>query len=305
MNHPSLPTQQQCLALHLGSWEGLFIELRPQPDLAAGDLVITHQKRSRIEFEQLHQGNSTAIRQTNTYTGINGNFDAPISDPIRFIYQDFAPGLRFFPDGSFSNGRVQLAPFSDFGIEQGFLWQDQKARLVQQFDPSGSLQAITLIREVRGPWTETAAPPGSSLSQSADPISAQLQPLQGQWSGTAMIMTHQDIIPTLVPATMQIQIRDQALQRDLVFQDRQHTWIGQIEPHRVYDPLRKQSWIGLPHAIWVSSPEQLPIPTKHQDRSFSLELSWCPQPDLYLNLIRQYNRQGSWDSIIWLHLSRA
>ncbi len=160
-----MPTPTQCLALHLGDWQGIFTEWDPLT------WTVRSQKRSLIQFEQLPNG---AIQQSNAYFGMD---EVVQPDPTRtqsWIYQDFSPGLRFFADGSFSNGRVQLAPASDFGAEQGFLLGDGKRRVVTLFNREGQLTAVTTIDEVRGTWQEQ---PQDQLLESE---------LQGSWRGTCI-----------------------------------------------------------------------------------------------------------------------
>ncbi|MFS8830507.1 DUF3598 family protein, partial [Synechococcus sp. R8-2] len=175
-----MKTQKQCLALHLGVWHGLFSNYRP----TAGGWELGGQKRSLITFEALAPSSSSgspaagsAIRQTNAYYPLQGS-PTPESSQS-WVYQDFSPGLRFFPDGSFSNGRLQLAPFSDFAVEQGFLWGDRKARLVQQWDAQGRLVEVTAILERRG---QALDPVADCAPLSREQLRACLQ---GRWRGIA------------------------------------------------------------------------------------------------------------------------
>lgn len=171
-------TQLEGLAQHLGRWEGRFIQLDPCT------FTPISRRQSLITFERLPQG---GISQTNVYFDVEETID-DARPGQRWIYHDLAAGLRFFPDGSFSNGRLQLAPFSEFAAEQGFLWKDRKARVVTQFDPQGYLKAITLILEVRGRWTEPdPAGFGSVLAPDQIPRS---------WQGETICYRAADLIPS-------------------------------------------------------------------------------------------------------------
>ncbi len=244
-------TQLDGLAQHLGQWQGRFIQLDPV------NLTLLNQRQSLITFERTSEG---GIRQTNTYFDLEESIDE--SKPGQsWVYHDLAGGLRFFPDGSFSNGRLQRAPFSDFGAEQGFLWQDRKVRVVTQFAPQGQLTGITVILEVRGSWCDQGIP------------SSVLTPdqLQRAWQGQQIEFTASDLTPTA--SSTEISPQDNS------------------NPH------------FLPGHLWLSGSQQVPDPLKQRDRRFRLELGWLPDPQLYLQLIREYDSQGAWQRIRWIQAS--
>ncbi len=256
-----MKTQRQCLALHLGTWQGLFSNYRP----TAHGWELAGQKRSLITFEALDLG---GIRQTNAYYPLEGS-PTPESHQS-WVYQDFSPGLRFFPDGSFSNGRLQLAPFGDFAVEQGFLWGDCKARLVQQWDAQGRLVGVTVILERRGQALDLAAN-FPSLTK------AQLSlALQGRWRGIAQSFSAPD---SLLSET------------EVCFSE--PDWIS--------------PWDPLPGGLWIGGPDPLPIPTLHRDRRFSVSLGWFPEgPEgrHLLHLVRDYDERGAWQRVTLIRLER-
>ena len=177
----------QCLALHMGSWHGIFREYEGS-SLHQG-LRLKSQKRSIITFTQPEPG---SIQQTNTYLPMDADPTQPevSSSSMGWLYRNYAAGLRFFQDGSFSNGRMQLAPFSDFGLEQGFLYQDQKARVVLLFDQAGSLTGLTTILETRDDRPALDPPPLTS------------DHLLGSWHGQATTFDAQDYTPTIEPISL-------------------------------------------------------------------------------------------------------
>ncbi|NJM00404.1 MAG: DUF3598 family protein [Synechococcaceae cyanobacterium RM1_1_27] len=173
----------QSLALHLGSWQGIF------RDYDGSSLTLKSQKRSIITFTQPEPG---SIHQSNIYLPMEADPTQPegSGSSMGWLYRNYAAGLRFFQDGSFSNGRVQLAPFSDFGLEQGFLYQDQKARVVLLFDPAGSLTGLTTILETR------------DTLPALNPPSLTPEHLLGSWHGQATTFDAQDYTPTLAPISL-------------------------------------------------------------------------------------------------------
>ena len=255
-----MKTPIQCLALHLGEWHGLFSDYRPT---AHGGWELVGQKRSLITFEALELG---AIRQTNAYYPLEGSPN-PTSRQS-WVYRDFSPGLRFFPDGSFSNGRLQLAPFSDFAVEQGFLWGDRKARVVQQWDAQGCLARVTVISERRGQPLDPVA--------DCSPLSKERLRacLQGRWRGIAQSFSAADSLLS-------------------------ETHVDLSEWASPWDPL--------PGGLWMGGPDPLPIPTLHRDRRFSLSLSWFPEgPEgrHLLRLVRDYDERGAWQRVTLVRLER-
>ncbi len=256
-----MKTQRECLALHLGEWQGLFCEYRP----TAHGWELVGQKRSLITFEALDRG---PIRQTNAYYPLQGS-PTPTSRQS-WVYQDFSPGLRFFPDGSFSNGRLQLAPFGDFAVEQGFLWGDRKARVVQQWDAQGHLVGVTVILERRSQALDLVAD-FPALTQ------AQLgAALQGRWRGIAQSFSAVDSLLSEI---------------EVQFWGEEETGIR--------DPL--------PGGLWMGGPDPLPIPTLHRDRRFSVGLSWFPEgPEgrHLLRLVRDYDERGTWQRVTLIRLER-
>lgn len=254
-----MTTQRECLALHLGEWHGLFSEYRP----TAHGWELVGQKRSLITFEALDRD---AIRQTNAYYPLEGSPN-PTSRQS-WVYRDFSPGLRFFPDGSFSNGRLQLAPFSDFAVEQGFLWGDRKARLVQQWDAQGRLVEVTAILERRG---QALDPVADCAPLSREQLRACLQ---GRWRGIAQSFSAADSLLS-------------------------ETHVDLSEWASPWDPL--------PGGLWMGGPDPLPIPTLHRDRRFSVSLSWFPEgPEgrHLLRLVRDYDERGAWQRVTLVRLER-
>lgn len=175
------PSAPQALALHLGSWRGIF------RDYEGSSLSLKSQKRSLITFSQPEPG---SIHQRNTYLSMEADpnkAEGSNGSGMGWLYRSYAAGLRFFGDGSFSNGRLQLAPFSDFGVEQGFLWQESKARVVQLFDPAGALTTVTTILETRQGLPEL------------DPPRLRPEQLLGSWRGQAVTFEAQEYVPRIDP----------------------------------------------------------------------------------------------------------
>ncbi len=251
-------TQSQCLALHRGQWNGLFRQYTP-------DLVCLSIKKSLITFEEPEPG---LIRQTNSYDG---------SAPQSWEYQSFATGLRFFEAGSFSNGRVQLAPFSAFATEQGFLWHDRKARIVQLFDPQGQPTSFTTICEARhGPLL--------------DPIPVQLL---GAWHGTAQILTPDWPEPEVAQTQDLWTGTDHQVRRVSHLGAQVTEQQGTLTASGVH--LGSDRYWVFAEGLMARSPAQLPI--TGSKKSFEIEIFWWLSPTQRLRLLRGYDQRGTWHRV--------
>ncbi|MEN9204593.1 MAG: DUF3598 family protein [Thermostichales cyanobacterium SZTDM-1c_bins_54] len=236
------------LQQHLGVWQGWFRSYD-----AHGQLL--GQKASEISFRELAP---QVYEQVNRYG----------SQCQRWVYHSLAAGLKFFPDGSFSNGQIQLAPFSGFAVEQGFLWLHHKARLVQQWDPQGQTTGFTTILEGRGQPAPQELPPwdGSGLS--------------GTWIGTSLTYPADG----WQPESGSLRVTD--LQ----------SWWQTLTPAGVV-----RCFPGQLVAIY---PARLPMPTLTRERHFRLQLGWLATPEHYLHLCRSYNSQGTWSQVSLWHFQR-
>ena len=126
-------SQWECLLQNLGEWQGSFTRFSLQGEVLEDTPTV-------VSFEGLN--NNQTMRQ------IVRRFPAnqPQNEKI-LEYSSLGRGILLFENGAFSQGSIQLAPFSEFGAELGLIDGDRRLRLVQLFDPNGQLDRITLIRE--------------------------------------------------------------------------------------------------------------------------------------------------------------
>ncbi|MDX2273625.1 MAG: DUF3598 family protein [Cyanobacteriota bacterium] len=266
-----MKTQKECLALHLGTWYGIFSETTFFNQIPTE----ARHKRSQIIFEQPQP---EVISQSNAYLPVEAENEDLFPSANPWYYQNFSAGLRFFEEGSFSNGRVQLAPFSDFATEQGFLFENQKMRVVQQFDSQGRISAITTIQEARGENSQAWL--SQQIASLAEPVDSSTALSEffaeyenSRWHGSATTLTADHYTPSQQSVTL-------IMGRGNDF-----------------------CWLAAPRLL-LRSPQILPIPTTHRDRHFQIELIWLPNPEYYLGLIRRYDRQGAWQDITLIQADR-
>ena len=259
-----MKNQMQSLAMHLGQWEGMFTDFSPEAKLLA-------QKSSVILFEEPEP---KVIRQTNRYPGCE--------DKV-WEYRDLSAGIRFFEDGSFSNGRVQLAPFSTFATEQGFLYKDQKARIVQLFDVDGKASTIITIQEVRG-----------RTAQEIPPLYNPLERLLGTWKGEALVLFPDWPEPEKLESELILEKDGTRIHRQFKMGAQTFDGIGNYEDSAVgFDDCRM---VFFPGNLMTMSPPQLPLLSS--DKSFAIEIGWLVEPKTCFRMIRYYDHKGSWQKVV-------
>lgn len=260
-----MKNQIQCLAMHLGQWKGVFTDFSPEAKFIG-------QKESVILFEEPEPN---VIRQTNRYPGC--------ADKV-WEYRNLSRGLQFFEDGSFSNGRVQLAPFSAFATEQGFLYGDYKARMVHMFDTDGKASAVTTIQETRGP------------QQNPTPIHNSLESLLGIWKGEAFVLSSdwaetEKFESELILEKVGVQVRRQS-----------KIGVHTVEENGIYGDgfvnFDSYRMVFYPGNFLAMSPQQLPLLSS--DKSFLIETGWFIEPKLCLRMIRHYDTTGSWQKTVFI-----
>ena len=148
---------------NLGEWEGSFTSVSLE-----GELL--NSTPSILNLEGLE--NNQLVRFRLRRFGLSGYSEPPIYDYAQ-EYRSIGRQNIFFKTGAFSKGSLQLAPFSEFGAEYGFVAENRRLRFVQVYDKQGNLRDLILIREFRS-GTEARERPPLEISQ-----------LLGNWQGTA------------------------------------------------------------------------------------------------------------------------
>ena len=148
---------------NLGEWRGSFTKISPQGDILDSTLSI-------INLEGLENNQLVKFRLRR----FEGNdYDQTPTQDYTQEYRSLGKQIIFFETGTFSKGSLQLAPFSDFGSEFGFIKSDRRLRCVLLYDRQNEFSSITLIREFR---SNSNAEEGPQLT---------LEQLLGKWQGIA------------------------------------------------------------------------------------------------------------------------
>jgi len=163
---------------NLGEWRGSFTKIS-----ADGEILDSTPSILNLEADDHNQVVLFRLRRFNS-----GNYDSPPIQDYQQEYRSLGRQNIFFATGAFSKGTLQLAPFSEFGAEYGFVDHDRRLRLVQLYDQKGNFISLTLIREFRS-FTDAYERPQLTVEQ-----------LIGNWQGQAHTV-YADLRPSETYAT--------------------------------------------------------------------------------------------------------
>ncbi|MEH2448474.1 MAG: DUF3598 family protein [Nostoc sp.] len=261
-----MKSQWECLLQNLGIWEGSFTNFSPE-----GTLV--KDTPSRLFLEGLN--NNQTVRLTLSRSG---------RDDLVLEFSSLGQSVLFFENGSFSEGLIQLGPFSEFGAELAFVHENRRLRLVQLFDKNGQLNGLTLIREHLA-GTQTAERP---------PL--QIDDLLGEWLGEAVTIYRDLRSPDIYSTTLKIQLDDTGrLIQSTSFGERKITSTATVKGSIVLfdqDPQNQIQVLLLPDGASATSPLKVQL-----RQPLFLEAGWLIQPNLRQRMIRSYNEKGEWVSL--------
>jgi hypothetical protein len=261
-----MKSQWECFLQNLGVWEGSFTNFSPQG-------MLLNDTSSRLCLEGLN--NNQTVRLTLNRSG---------KDDVIREFMSVGGGLLFFENGSFSEGLIQLGPFSEFGGELAFNHENHRLRLVQLFDKNGQLSGLTLIREHLAGTPASERPP------------LQIQDLLGEWRGQAVTIYRDLRSPDIYSTTLKIQLDDTGrLMQSTSFGDRIITSTASIKGSIILfdqDPQKQVQVLLLPNGASATSPLKVQL-----RQPLFLEAGWLIQPNLRQRMIRSYNEKGEWVSL--------
>lgn len=265
-------SQWECLLQNIGEWQGSFTRFSPKGELLEDTPTVVS-----LEGIDNNQTMRQIIRRTLP--------DQTVDEILQ--YSTLGKQILFFEDGAFSQGSIQLAPYSEFGAEHGLIAGDRRLRLVQLFDKTGNLDRITLIREKLPHTTTPERPP------------LQVENLVGEWHGEAVTRYPDGRSVDTYPTKLRV---EKTSDTQLV----QHLSITQQGSHHTISSTGRISgsilsfetgshWnqvLLLPDGASAAAPQHARI-----GHAFFLELGWLTQPNQRQRIIRRYNEKGEWYSL--------
>ncbi|MEI6444767.1 MAG: DUF3598 family protein [Nostocales cyanobacterium ELA583] len=257
---------------NLGEWRGSFTKISPQGE-------ILNSTSSILNLEEFDNNQAVLFRLRRFDSS---NYDTPPIQDYQQEYRYLGKENIFFATGAFSKGTLQLAPFTEFGAEYGFVDNDRRSRLVQLYDQQGNFTNLTLIREFRSN-TDAYERPHLTVEQ-----------LIGTWEGKACT-TYSDLRPADTFSTcLEIKkIGDEYLEQKLSFQSQFITSKARIEDNKLIFETGEisQQILLLPDGTSSNIPLQLQL-----RKPFFVEAGWLVRENERQRLIRSYNEKGEWVS---------
>jgi len=258
-------SQWDALLKNLGEWQGSFTRLSPQGE-------IKEDIPSIVSLEGLN--NNQTIRQT---ISLGGNEKV-------LEYSSLARTVLFFENGAFSQGSIQLGPFSEFGAELGLIYENRRLRLVQLFDKNLQLDKLTLIREHLAGTQPEQRPP------------LKVDDLLGEWQGEAVTIYPDWRSSQSYPTKMQLELNESGrLRQSLTFGERTITSTATVKDSIIHfdeDPHKQIQVLLLPDGASATSPLKVQL-----RQPLFLEVGWLIQPNLRQRMIRSYSDKGEWVSL--------
>lgn len=257
---------------NLGEWRGSFTKISSD-----GEILDSTPSILNLEADDHNQVVLFRLRRFNS-----GNYDSPPIQDYQQEYRSLGRQNIFFATGAFSKGTLQLAPFSEFGAEYGFVDDDRRLRLVQLYDQKGNFISLTLIREFRS-FTDAYERPQLTVEQ-----------LIGNWQGKAHTV-YADLRPSETYATyLEIKkIGDGYLEQKLSFQSQIIIAKARIEGNKIISETEGiyRQILLLPDGSSSNVPLQLQL-----RKPFFVEAGWLVRENERQRLIRNYSDKGEWIS---------
>ncbi|MFB2835919.1 DUF3598 family protein [Floridanema evergladense] len=264
-----MKSQWECLLENLGEWQGSFTRFSPR-----GKLV--EDTRTVVSLEGLD--NNQVIRQKIRRFLPTGEVGEKVLE-----YSSLGRGVLFFENGAFSQGSIQIAPFSEFGAELGLINGDRRLRLVQLFNKNSELEQITLIREILA-GTQAKEIPDLTVEQ-----------LLGEWVGEAVTIYPDWRSPDTYPTRLKIYLNDSGdLVQQLSFANRTIESTAKVQGSILSfaQNTQKVQVLLLPNGASATCPTKIIF-----GQTCFLEVGWLHSPEERQRLIRSYNEKGEWVSL--------
>jgi len=257
---------------NLGEWRGSFTKISPN-----GEILDSTPSILNLEADDNNQAVIFRLRRFDSH-----DYDSPPIQDYQQEYRSLGRQNIFFATGAFSKGTLQLAPFSEFGAEYGFVDDDRRSRLVQLYDQQGNFINLTLIREFRS-FTNAYERPQLTVEQ-----------LIGNWQGQAHTV-YSDLRPSATYTTyLEIQkIGDGYLEQKLSFQSQIITAKARIAGNKIISETAgiTRQILLLPDGTSSNVPLQLQL-----RKPFFVEAGWLVRENERQRLIRSYSDKGEWIS---------
>lgn len=274
-----MASQWENFLKNLGEWHGSFTQLSPK-----GEVV--KDTPSIISLEGINDNKTVRLRLRRFSPNPSGVGEPEVDELVR-EYQTLGRDILFFENGSFCQGSIQLAPYSECGAEFGFTYNSRRLRLVQLYNTSGNLSNLTLIRE-QLPQKNVPERPALTVKD-----------LLGKWQGEAVTMYPDRREPDSYSTSLELHLDggDRLVQKLTFGSDSAPKMIGSSAT--IDGAVLKFNDGAVPvQVLLLPDGGSCTCPVKIELRKPTFfEAGWLVEPDLRFRMIRSYSDKGEWVSL--------
>ncbi|MEP6490082.1 DUF3598 family protein [Microcoleus vaginatus GB2-A3] len=262
---------------NLGEWHGSFTQLS-----ARGEVL--QDTPSIISLEGFNDNKNVRLKLRRFSPNPSGVGEPEVSELVR-EYQGLGRDILFFENGAFSQGTIQLAPYSESGAEFGFIYNYRRLRFVQLYNTDGNLSKLTLIREKQPDKNVPERPPLT------------VDDLLGEWQGEAVTMYPDSRSPDFYSTKLQLHLESSdRLVHKMTFGSNATV----ISSSATIDGsvLHFNEGASPVQVVLLPDGGSCTLPVKIESRKpIFFEAGWLVEPDLRFRMIRSYNERGEWVSL--------
>jgi len=262
---------------NLGEWHGSFTQLSTRGE-------VLQDTPSIISLEGFNDNKTVRLKLRRFSPNPSGVGEPEVSELVR-EYQALGRDILFFENGAFSQGTIQLAPYSECGAELGFIYNYRRLRFIQLYDTDGNLSKLTLIREKQLDKNVPERPPLT------------VDDLLGEWEGEAVTMYPDWRSPDFYSTKMQLHLESSDR---LVYKITFGSNATVITSSASIDGsvLHFNEGASPVQVLLLPDGGSCTLPVKIELRKpIFFEAGWLVEPDLRFRMIRSYNERGEWVSL--------
>lgn len=262
---------------NLGEWHGSFTQLSTRGE-------VLQDTPSIISLEGFNDNKTVRLKLRRFSPNPSGVGEPEVSELVR-EYQALGRDILFFENGAFSQGTIQLAPFSECGAEFGFIYNYRRLRFIQLYNTDGNLSKLTLIREKQLDKNVPERPPLT------------VDDLLGEWEGEAVTMYPDWRSPDFYSTKMQLHLESSdRLVSKITFGS--NATVISSSASIDGSVLHFNEGASPVQVVLLPDGGSCTLPVKIELRKpIFFEAGWLVEPDLRFRMIRSYNERGEWVSL--------
>jgi len=262
---------------NLGEWHGSFTQLSTRGE-------VLKDTPSIISLEGFNDNKTVRLKLRLFSPNPSGVGEPEVSELVR-EYQTLGRDILFFENGAFSQGTIQLAPYSECGAELGFIYNYRRLRFAQIYNTDGYLSKLTLIREKQLDKNVPERPPLT------------VDDLLGEWEGEAVTMYSDGRSPDFYSTKMQLHLESSdRLVSKITFGS--NATVISSSASIDGSVLHFNEGASPVQVLLLPDGGSCSLPVKSELRKpIFFEAGWLVEPDLRFRMIRSYNERGEWVSL--------